>query len=164
MRNGSFNESGFPENSLPFDLKTFLLAAGSSYVNTLFVNSPEKFRQYGLWDRYTDVHPESDQTSTIGISDPKKGLVLCSCRQVFFLLLLNLSSRVADKYIPSTWTFKFLLNSIKDGIYELRLAIASATRSDLQVYLNDMDQEHMVFQVMNLGEENAVCRHGIHGL
>ncbi|KAJ6893072.1 hypothetical protein NC652_027166 [Populus alba x Populus x berolinensis] len=27
-----------------------------------------------------------------------------------------------------------------------------------------MDQEHMVFQVMNLGEENAVCRHGIHGL
>ena len=31
-----------------------------------------RFRQYGLWDRYTDVHPEYDQTFTIGISDPKK--------------------------------------------------------------------------------------------
>jgi len=38
------------------------------------------------------------------------------------------------------------------------------TPAFLQVYLNDMDKEHMVFQVMNLGAENAVCRHGIHGL
>lgn len=34
----------------------------------------------------------------------------------------------------------------------------------LQVYVNGMDLEHMVFQVMNLGTDNAVCRHGIHGL
>ncbi|KAJ6885365.1 hypothetical protein NC651_026093 [Populus alba x Populus x berolinensis] len=136
--------SGFPENSLPFDLKTFLLAAGSSYVNKLFVNSPEKFRQYGMWDRYTDVHPESDQTFTIGISDPKKDW--------FFA---HVDRRVADKYIPSTWTIKFLLNSIKNGIYKLRLAIASATRSDLQVYLNDMDQEHMVFQSDEFGRSEC---------
>lgn len=27
-----------------------------------------------------------------------------------------------------------------------------------------MDSEHLVFQVVNLGMDNAVCRHGIHGL
>lgn len=31
-----------------------------------------RYRQYGLWDRYTDMHPESDQDFTIGINDPKK--------------------------------------------------------------------------------------------
>lgn len=30
-----------------------------------------RYRQYGLWDRYTDVHPEFDQTFTIGSSNPK---------------------------------------------------------------------------------------------
>ncbi|KAL9384242.1 hypothetical protein Peur_024565 [Populus x canadensis] len=143
-------EIGFPDRTA---IGFYVPDVNPMYVNKLFVNSPEKFRQYGLWDRYTDVHPESDQTFTIGISDPKKDW--------FFA---HVDRRVADKYIPSTWTIKFLLNSIKNGIYKLRLAIASANRSDLQVYLNDMDKEHMVFQVMNLGAENAVCRHGIHGL
>ncbi|KAI5571006.1 hypothetical protein BDE02_11G064800 [Populus trichocarpa] len=143
-------EIGFPDRT---GIGFYVPDANPMYVNKLFVNSPEKFRQYGLWDRYTDVHPEYDQTFTIGISDPKKDW--------FFA---HVDRRVADKYIPSTWTIKFLLNSIKNGIYKLRLAIASANRSDLQVYLNDMDKEHMVFQVMNLGAENAVCRHGIHGL
>lgn len=50
---------------------------------------------------------------------------------IFWCLFID--RRVADKYIPSTWTIKFLLNSIKNGIYKLRLAIASANRSDLQV-------------------------------
>jgi len=27
-----------------------------------------------------------------------------------------------------------------------------------------MEIEHLVFQVMNLGTDNTVCRHGIHGL
>lgn len=31
-----------------------------------------RYRQYGLWDRYTDIHPESDQVFSIGISDSKK--------------------------------------------------------------------------------------------
>lgn len=25
-----------------------------------------------MWDRYTDMHPTSDQVFTIGINDPKK--------------------------------------------------------------------------------------------
>lgn len=27
-----------------------------------------------------------------------------------------------------------------------------------------MDEAHQVFQVLNLGADNTVCRHGIHGL
>lgn len=30
--------------------------------------------------------------------------------------------------------------------------------------MNQMDMKHLVFQVLNLGADNAVCRHGIHGL
>lgn len=36
--------------------------------------------------------------------------------------------------------------------------------SELQAHVNDMDIEHLVFQVLNLGTDNTVCRHGIHGL
>lgn len=30
--------------------------------------------------------------------------------------------------------------------------------------MNDIGLQHLVFQVMNLGNDNAVCRHGIHGV
>lgn len=36
--------------------------------------------------------------------------------------------------------------------------------TSLQVHINDMDVKHLVFQVQNLGMDNTVCRHGIHGL
>lgn len=36
--------------------------------------------------------------------------------------------------------------------------------SVLQVHVNAMDIEHLVIQVLNLGTDNAVCRHGVHGL
>ncbi|KAL2483947.1 Rhamnogalacturonate lyase family protein [Forsythia ovata] len=124
------------------------------YVNKLFLKSPEKFRQYGLWDRYTDIYPESDQVFTVGISDPKKDW--------FFA---HVDRRKADdKYVPTTWKIRFNLKSVIGGIYKLRLAVASANRSDLQVHVNQMDIKHLVFQVLNLGTDNTVCRHGIHGL
>ncbi|KAK3039680.1 LOW QUALITY PROTEIN: hypothetical protein RJ639_027021 [Escallonia herrerae] len=123
------------------------------YANKLFLNSPEKFRQYGLWDRYTDIHPEFDQNFTIGINDPKKDW--------FFA---HVARRGANKYLPTVWTINFNLTSVTSGVYKLRLAVASANRSDLLVHVNHIDTEHLVFQVMNLGTDNAVCRHGIHGL
>ncbi|KAL8045964.1 hypothetical protein ABFX02_08G148500 [Erythranthe guttata] len=123
------------------------------YVNKLFLNSPEKFRQYGLWDRYTDVNPKYDQVFTIGVSDPKKDL--------FFA---HVDRRIGEKYVPTTWEIRFSLKSVTVGTYKLRLAIASATRSDLEVHVNEMNAEQLVFQVTNLGADNTVCRHGIHGL
>lgn len=34
----------------------------------------------------------------------------------------------------------------------------------MQVHVNEMNGEQLVFQVTNLGADNTVCRHGIHGL
>lgn len=143
-------EIGYPDRTA---IDYFVPDVNPMYVNRLFLNGPEKFRQYGLWDRYTDIHPESDQVFTVGFNDPKKDW--------FFA---HVDRRGPDKYLPTTWTIKFNLNSVTGGTYKLRLAVASATRSDLQVHINSLDQEHLVFQVMNLGTDNTVCRHGIYGL
>ncbi|CAL1397592.1 unnamed protein product [Linum trigynum] len=124
------------------------------YANRLFLNSQEKFRQYGLWDRYTDVNPETEQTFTIGISDPRKD---------WFFAQVN-RKWGKSQYVPSTWTIKFIMDSVTTGTYKLRLAIASATRCSLEICINGMDPEHTVFEVLNLGTDNAVCRHGVHGL
>ncbi|KAM7506269.1 hypothetical protein LguiB_005173 [Lonicera macranthoides] len=143
-------EIGYPDRTA---MSYYVPDVNPMYVNKLFLNSPEKFRQYGLWDRYTDIHPENDLVFTIGVNDPKKDW--------FFA---HVDRRGASKYLPSTWKINFNLKSVITGTYKLRLAIASATRSDLQVHVNKMDSEHLVFQVVNLGMDNTVCRHGIHGL
>lgn len=41
-------------------------------VNKLFINHPEKYRQYGLWNRYTDLYPHHDLVYTVGASDYRK--------------------------------------------------------------------------------------------
>ncbi|KAK1375118.1 Rhamnogalacturonan endolyase [Heracleum sosnowskyi] len=143
-------EIGYPDRTA---LGYYVPDVNPTYVNKLFLHSTEKYRQYGLWDRYTDMHPESDQTFTIGINDPKKDW--------FFA---HVDRRVGDKYYPSTWRIKFNLKSVASGIYKLRLATASVNRSDLEVYVNHRDNNHQVFEVQMLGMDNAVCRHGIHGL
>ncbi|KAK3188402.1 hypothetical protein Dsin_027963 [Dipteronia sinensis] len=144
-------EIGYPDRTA---IGFYVPDVNPMYVNKLFLNCPEKYRQYGLWDRYTDTHPESDQVFTVGISDTKKDW--------FFA---HVDRRGPDnKYLPTTWTIKFNLDSIINGVYKLRMAIASATRSDLLIYVNYINQYHLVFQEMNLGMNNTVCRHGIHGL
>ncbi|XP_057794981.1 probable rhamnogalacturonate lyase B [Salvia miltiorrhiza] len=144
-------EIGYPDRTAA---KYFVPDVNPIYVNKLFLNTPEKYRQYGLWDRYTDLNPKSDQIYTIGVSDAKKDW--------FFA---HVDRRIGDnKYVPTTWEIRFNLKLVVAGIYKLRLALASATRSDLEVHVNQMNAEQLVFQVINLGADNAVCRHGIHGL
>ncbi|KAF6168206.1 hypothetical protein GIB67_011591 [Kingdonia uniflora] len=143
-------EIGFPDRTA---IGFYVPDVNPLYVNKLFLNSPEKYRQYGLWDRYTDIHPESDQIFTIGVNDSKKDW--------FFV---HGDRKLEGKYIPTTWQVKFKLESITGGTYKVRLAIAAASRSDLQVHVNSLDGGHLVFQILNLGLDNAVCRHGIHGL
>ncbi|KAH6831608.1 hypothetical protein C2S53_010583 [Perilla frutescens var. hirtella] len=144
-------EIGFPDRTAS---KYYVPDVNPMYVNKLFINSPEKYRQYGLWDRYSDLNPKSDQVFTIGVSDPKKDW--------FFA---HVGRRNADnKYVPTTWEIRFNLKSVAAGTYKLRLSIASATRSDLEVHVNQINGEQLVFQVTNLGMDNTVCRHGIHGL
>ncbi|XP_057497492.1 probable rhamnogalacturonate lyase B [Actinidia eriantha] len=151
-------EIGFPDRTAT---GFYVPDVNLMYVNKLFLNSPEKYRQYGMWDRYTDIHPESDQVFAIGINNPTKDWFFA---HVDMLVFHNHVKRGANKYLPSTWKISFNLTSVTKGSYTLRLAIASATRSDLQVNVNYMDTQHLVFQVMNIGTDNTVCRHGIHGL
>ncbi|OWM85559.1 hypothetical protein CDL15_Pgr028982 [Punica granatum] len=187
-------EIGFPDRTA---IDFYVPDVNPMYVNKLFIKGPEKYRQYGLWDRYTDIHPQSDQVFTVGVNDPKKDW--------FFV---HVDRRGPEKYLPTTWTVGFTVNLVVGGTYKLRLALASATRSDLQrfldeflchsvdpvraleilemalihpeeasdsshislkpldfqIHVNQMDSEHLVFQVLNLGTDNTVCRHGIHGL
>ncbi|XP_011087034.2 probable rhamnogalacturonate lyase B [Sesamum indicum] len=143
-------EIGFPDRTAD---DYYVPDVNPMYVNKLFLESPEKFRQYGLWDRYTDVHPKSDQVFTVSISNPKKDW--------FFA---HVDRRDGEKYVPSTWEIRFNLRSVTFGTYKLRLSIASATRTDLEVHVNQMNAQQLVFQAMNLGADNTVCRHGIHGL
>ncbi|KAF9590299.1 hypothetical protein IFM89_032307 [Coptis chinensis] len=142
-------EIGFPDRTAT---GFYVPDVNPMYINKLFINSPEKFRQYGLWDRYTDIHPNSDQVFTIGANDSKKDW--------FFE---QVDRKGAENYVPSVWQVKFNLDSVTNGTYKLRISMASANRSNLQVHINSLDG-HLVFQVLNLGMDNAVVRHGIHGL
>ncbi|CAN1859725.1 Rhamnogalacturonate lyase [Linum perenne] len=146
-------EIGFPDRTAS---GYYVPEVNPKYANRVFLNSQDKFRQYGLWDRYTDENPESEQTFTVGISDPRKD---------WFFAHVTESRKWGEKqYVPSTWTIKFNLESVITGTYKLRLAIASATCSNLEICMNGMDVDHRVLQTVNLGTDNAITRHGIHGL
>ncbi|XP_076951743.1 uncharacterized protein LOC143625213 [Bidens hawaiensis] len=68
-------------------------------------------------------------------------------------------------YEKTTWTIKFKLNKVnKSATYKLRLALASAQLSDLQVRVNDPNTVSPLFSTGIIGGDNAIARHGIHGL
>ncbi|KAG9133608.1 hypothetical protein Leryth_023099 [Lithospermum erythrorhizon] len=130
-------EIGFPDRTAS---DFFVPDVNPMYVNKLFLNSPEKYRQYGLWDRYTDLHPNSDQIFTVGANTPNKDW--------FFA---HVDRKGPTSYLSTTWEVRFNLNQVTKGAYNLRLAIASATRSDLKVHVNNISTNYLVFQVYNLG-------------
>ncbi|KAK1278800.1 hypothetical protein QJS04_geneDACA023550 [Acorus gramineus] len=114
-------EIGFPDRTA---MGFYVPDPNPNYVNKLFINCPEKYRQYGLWDR-----------------------------------------KIAEKkYSPTTWQIKFNLNGITSGIYKLRLSVAASNHSDIQVRVNNPNSKRPLFEVANLGMDNTIGRHGIHGL
>ncbi|KAJ0966186.1 hypothetical protein J5N97_027324 [Dioscorea zingiberensis] len=144
-------EIGFPDRTA---IGFYVPNASPMYINKLFISGPEKFRQYGLWDRYTNLHPTSDQMFMVGVNDPKSDW--------FFA---HVNRRIAEKsYSPTTWQIKFNLNTITSGIYKLRLSIAASNHSDLQIRINDPNSAQPVFELYNLGDDSTIARHGIHGL
>ncbi|KAL8490390.1 hypothetical protein ACS0TY_026048 [Phlomoides rotata] len=74
--------------------------------------------------------------------------------------------RTGEKsYTSTTWQIKFSLdNVVGGGIYKLRLALASVQSSDLQVRVNDVDANPPLFKTGVIGGDNAIARHGIHGI
>ncbi|XP_052622429.1 uncharacterized protein LOC111894732 [Lactuca sativa] len=124
------------------------------YANSFLLQGPNRFRQYGLWNRYSELYPNQDLVYTIGESNYGKDF--------FFAHVL----READDgtYKRTTWTINFRLDHVNEsGAYVLRLALASAHQSNLQVRINDLKNDPL-FSTGFIGGDNAIARHGIHGL
>ncbi|KAI3738096.1 hypothetical protein L2E82_28114 [Cichorium intybus] len=125
------------------------------YANQFLVNNLNRFRQYGLWERYATLYPDHDLVYTIGESDYKKDWFYAHVTR----------KKDQNTYEKTTWTIKFKLDDvITNGIYKLRLALASANASDLQVRVNDLNTDLPLFSTGIIGGDNAIARHGIHGL
>ncbi|KAL0698517.1 hypothetical protein Bca4012_054639 [Brassica carinata] len=69
-----------------------------------------------------------------------------------------------EKYQATTWKIVFNLKTvIKTGNYTFRMALAAATSADLFVRVNKANSKP-IFMTGLIGRDNAIARHGIHGL
>ncbi|GAA0170119.1 lyase [Lithospermum erythrorhizon] len=145
-------EIGIPDRSAA---EFYIPDPNPKYINKLYVNHPERFRQYGLWERYTDLYPDEDLVYIIGANDYRKDW--------FFA---QVTRKVGDKKFKSTtWRVKFKLDDVDQaGSYKLRIALASAHHSDLQVRINEESAEPPLFSSGDIGSDNAIARHAIHGI
>ncbi|CDP00941.1 unnamed protein product [Coffea canephora] len=126
------------------------------YINKLYINLPaDRFRQYGLWERYADLYPDGDLVYTVGTSDYRKD---------WFYAHVN--RKIGENIFQSTtWQVNFEVdNVVQTGTYKLRIALCSATYSELQVRVNDPDANPPHFTSGLIGSDNAIARHGVHGL
>ncbi|KAB1200353.1 Rhamnogalacturonate lyase [Morella rubra] len=118
-------------------------------------NHLEKFRQYGLWERYADVYRDQDLIYTIDASDYRTDWF-------FAHVTRNVNNHT---YEATTWQIVFELERVnKKGNYMLQLALASAHEAELQVRFNDPSSIPPHFSTGVVGGDNAIARHGIHGL
>ncbi|XP_030455890.1 rhamnogalacturonate lyase B isoform X3 [Syzygium oleosum] len=125
-------------------------------MNNLYTNNKQyRFRQYGLWERYADLYPENDLVFHVGVDDHRKDWF-------FAHVTRNLYNYT---FTATTWKIEFELKRVhKTAGYVLQLALASVTESDLQVRFNDLSIEPPHFATGKIGQDNAIARHGIHGL
>ncbi|XP_042019051.1 rhamnogalacturonate lyase-like [Salvia splendens] len=151
-RNGpTLWEIGIPDRSA---VEFFIPDPNPKFKLHPYKLSIQKFRQYGLWDRYTDLYPKNDLVFTIGTSNYKTDW--------FFA---HVTRKMGEtEYAPTTWQIVFNLNTVdKQANYTLQLSLASATALDLQVRFNDqISPPH--FETGFIGRDNALARHGIRGL
>ncbi|GAB2232019.1 hypothetical protein Drorol1_Dr00011039 [Drosera rotundifolia] len=153
-RNGpTLWEIGVPDRSAA---EFFVPDPSRDLVNRLYVNDPEKkYRQYGLWDRYTDLYPTNDLMYTVGSSDYKKD---------WFFAHVNRRTQ-NQSYESTTWQIVFPLDPVSPGNCTLWIALAAANESELQVRFNSHKSSATPdFTTGFIGRDNAIARHGIHGL
>ncbi|KAJ9545406.1 hypothetical protein OSB04_025113 [Centaurea solstitialis] len=126
------------------------------YLNQLFINNPKSnFRQYGLWERYGELYPCGDLVFTVGESDYRKDWFYAQVPR----------KKEDNSYEGTTWQIKFKVGNVQRGaIYKLRMALAGATLAEVQVRVNDPNKARPLFTTGLIGRDNAIARHGIHGL
>ncbi|KAL0379038.1 UNVERIFIED_CONTAM: hypothetical protein Sradi_3209300 [Sesamum radiatum] len=111
-RNGpTLWEIGIPDRTAEF----FVPDPNHAY-EPIYMSQPDKFRQYGLWDRYTDLYPE-DLVYTIESS-------IYQTDWYFAHVNRKLDNKT---YVPTTWKIMFDLTNVDDVVnYTLQLALAQA--------------------------------------
>ncbi|CAI0403904.1 unnamed protein product [Linum tenue] len=121
-----------------------------------FVPDPDpKYRQYGLWLRYPELYPKSDLVFDIGVSNYSKDWF-------FAHVLREVKSGDCE---PTTWQINFDLPDVcPTGNYTLQLALAGALETNTFVYVNDLNAKAPAFATERVGKDNAIARHGIHGI
>ncbi|KAJ4963183.1 hypothetical protein NE237_023122 [Protea cynaroides] len=155
-------EIGIPDRSAA---EFYVPDPNPEYINKLYVANTtsndtvlvDKFRQYGLWERYAELYPREDLVYTVGTSDYSKD---------WFFAHVDRRDDDNTTYTATTWQIRFNLDKVTkvpNETHMLRVAIASATGSQLQVRLNNPDS-YPVFSTSMIGLDNAIARHGIHGL
>ncbi|XP_022878127.1 probable rhamnogalacturonate lyase B isoform X3 [Olea europaea var. sylvestris] len=151
-RNGpTLWEIGIPDRSAR---EFYVPDPNPKYINKLYINH-DRFRQYGLWERYTELYPNGDLVYTVGQSDYTKDW--------FFAQVTR--KKDEKTYQGTTWQIKFNLDMVNPrGTYNLRLALASATQAKLEVRVNISDHNPPLFSSGIIGNDNAIARYGIHGL
>ncbi|MFS7969604.1 putative rhamnogalacturonan endolyase [Helianthus anomalus] len=124
-------------------------------MNQLYASQrTDSFRQYGLWDRYTDLYPDKDLVYTVGVSNYQTDW--------FFA---HVNRHVGNKtYVSTTWTVLFDLEDVITGNYTIQLALASATNAEVQIRINGVGDASLVYTTKLIGRDNTIARHGIHGL
>ncbi|KAI3451276.1 hypothetical protein Pfo_007941 [Paulownia fortunei] len=152
-RNGpTLWEIGIPDRTAA---EFFVPDPNPTLMNQLYVIQADKFRQYGLWDRYTDLYPDQDLVYTVESS-------IYQTDWYFAHVNRNIGNKT---YVPTTWKIMFNLTNVDQSAnYTLQLALASATDAELQVRFNDEATETPHFSTGLIGKDNAIARHGIHGL
>lgn len=85
-RNGpTLWEIGAPDRSAA---EFFVPDPDPKFLNHLLENHAEKFRQYGLWARYTEIYRYDDLKFTIGVSNYAKDWFFAHVTRYLFLFLL----------------------------------------------------------------------------
>lgn len=145
-------EIGIPDRSAA---EFFIPDPDPKYVNRLFLDHPERYRQYGLWLRYSEIFQDKDLVYDVDSSDWSKDWFFAHVARV----------KEDGTLEPTTWQVHFQLDTIiQTGSYKLRLAFASANFAAIQVRFNDPNIHVPHFDTMQFGSDNAIARHGIHGL
>ncbi|XP_075102901.1 uncharacterized protein LOC107816999 [Nicotiana tabacum] len=158
-RNGpTLWEIGIPERTAA---EFFIPNPQPRLQNQLYIEHyAEKFRQYGLWDSYTQLYPNDDLIYTVGSSNYQTDWFFAHVNRCTF------NDEGNKTYIPTTWQIVFDLQEVeKSSNYTLQLALASINEAELQIRVNDQDADHVPhFTTGLIGKDNVIARHGIHGL
>ncbi|KAL1214218.1 hypothetical protein V5N11_034747 [Cardamine amara subsp. amara] len=128
-----------------------------TFVNKLYLNHSDKFRQYGLWERYSELYPDEDMIYNVDVDDYSKK---------WFFMQVN-RKQANGGYKGTTWQIRFQLDDkMKNltGNFKLRIALATSNVAELQVRVNDLSANRPLFTTGEIGKDNTIARHGIHGL